>query len=116
MASFMFIFRGGVDDRDAKISPEEMQQHMQKWMTWFDHLEKAGAYKGQGAPLQPGGKSVGGHKKVVTDGPYGESKDLVGGYAIIEAKDLDAAVEIARGCPTYEKGGAVEVRPGADMG
>jgi len=115
MASFMFIFRGGVDARDAKVSPEEMQQHMQKWMTWFERLEASGAFKGQGAPLQPGGKSVRGQKRVVADGPYGEAKDLVGGYAVIEAKDLDAAVEIARGCPTYEKDGTVEVRPVGEM-
>ena len=45
------------------------------------------------------------------DGPYAEAKDLVGGYAIIEARDLEAAVEIARGCPIYERDGVVEVRP-----
>jgi hypothetical protein len=107
MASFMLIFRGG----DAPGgSPEQMQQHMQRWMTWFEGLTKAGAYKGQGAPLDPGGKLVRGARKTVSDGPYAESKDVVGGYAIVEAKDLDAAVELARGCPTYEREGAVEVR------
>ena len=43
--------------------------------------------------------------------PHAEAKDQVRGYAIVEAKDLEAAVEIARGCPTYERDGAVEVRP-----
>jgi hypothetical protein len=107
MADFMFIFRGG----ESPGSPEQQQKHMQQWMSWFDQLAKAGVYKGAGAPLLPGGKSVRGPKKLVSDGPYGEAKDLVGGYAIIEAKDLDAAVELARGCPTYEVNGAVEVRP-----
>jgi hypothetical protein len=108
MAAFMFIFRGNDVRSD---SPEQLQQHMQKWFAWFDGLSKSGVYKGQGAPLERGGKVVRGARKQVSDGPYAEAKDLVGGYAIVEAKDLDAAVELALGCPTYEKGGAVEVRP-----
>jgi hypothetical protein len=108
MASFMLIFRGGDSHGD---SPEQMQQHMQKWFAWFEGLTKAGVYQGQGAPLEASGKVVRGARKTVSDGPFAESKDLVGGYAIVEAKDLEAAVEIARGCPTYEKDGAVEVRP-----
>src|SRR5689334_15543606 len=107
MSAFMLIFRS----KPWQDSPEQMQQHMQKWMTWFDGLTKSGAFKGQAAPLEPGGKVVRGAGKTVSDGPYAEAKDLVGGYAIIEARDLDAAVEIARGCPTYERDGAVEVRP-----
>ena len=108
MAAFMFIFRGSNTRGD---SPEQMQQHMQKWFHWFEGLSKSGVYKGQGAPLEPGGKVVRGTKKTVSDGPYAEAKDLVGGYAIIEAQDLEAASEIARGCPIFDKDGAVEVRP-----
>ncbi len=108
MASFMLVFRGGNHRND---SPEQMQQHMKKWMTWFEGLTRSGVYKGQGAPLEPGGKVVRGTRRAVSDGPYAEAKDLVGGYAIIEAKDLDAAVEYARDCPTFEKDGVVEVRP-----
>ncbi len=108
MAAFMLIFRGPEARPD---SPEQMQQHMKKWMTWFEGLTKAGVYKGQGAPLEPGGKVIRGARKAISDGPYAEAKDLVGGYAIVEAKDLDAAVEVARGCPTFERDGVVEVRP-----
>ena len=109
MANFMLIFRGSPSTTND--SPEQMQQHMQKWMAWFQGLTASGVYKGAGAPLEVSGKVVRGQKKTVSDGPYAEAKDLVGGYAIVDAKDLDAAVEIARGCPTYEKDGAVEVRP-----
>jgi len=108
MADFMLIFRGGDGTGD---SPEQLQQHMQQWMAWFERLTKSGVYKGAGAPLEKAGKVVRGTRRAISDGPYAEAKDLVGGYAIVEAKDLDAAVEIARGCPTYEKDGAVEVRP-----
>ncbi len=102
MAAFMLIFRGTGARPD---SPEEMQQHVQKWFTWFEGLRKAGVYQGQGAPLELEGKVIRGSRKTVSDGPYAEAKDLVGGYAIIEAKDLEAAVDVARGCPTYERDG-----------
>lgn len=108
MAAFMLIFR---NDKPWQGSPEEMQQHMQKWMAWLDGLTRAGVYEGEGAPLEPGGKVVRGARKAVSDGPYAEAKDLVGGYAIVAAEDLEAAVEIARGCPGLERDGVVEVRP-----
>ena len=107
MAAFMLIFRGP----QPEASPEQMQQHMQKWITWFDGLTKSGAYGGQGAPLEPSGKVLRGTRWALSDGPYAEAKDLVGGYAIVQARDIDAAVELARGCPIYERDGAVEVRP-----
>jgi hypothetical protein len=50
-------------------------------------------------------------KKTVTDGPYAEAKDLVGGYTLVEAKDLAHAAELSMGCPIFERGGFVEVRP-----
>lgn len=109
MAAFMMIFRSSKPWQQD--SPEQLQQQLQKWMAWFEGLTRSGAYKGQSAPLEPGGKVVRGVRKTVSDGPYAEAKDLVGGYAIIEAGDLEAAVEIARGCPIYERDGVVEVRP-----
>ena len=108
MAAFMFLFRGAAPRND---SPEQLQQQVKKWMDWFDGLARAGAYKeGQSAPLEPGGKVIRGARKAVSDGPYAEAKDLVGGYAIVEAANVDAAVELARGCPIFERDGAVEVR------
>jgi len=47
----------------------------------------------------------------VTDGPFAEAKDLVGGYTLIEAKDLAEAAELSKGCPIFERNGFVEVRP-----
>ncbi len=69
--------------------------------------------KGQlagGEPLQPHGKQVNGKAKVVTDGPFIEAKEMVGGYLIVNAKDIDEAVEISKGCPIFEEDGKVEVR------
>jgi hypothetical protein len=53
---------------------------------------------------------VKGNQKIVTDGPYAEAKDVVGGFSLIEANDLAHAVEISKGCPVFEAGGSVEVR------
>ena len=57
------------------------------------------------------GKLVKGKQKNVTDGPFAEAKDIVGGYTLIEARDLEQAVELSKGCPILEVEGAVEVRP-----
>jgi hypothetical protein len=54
---------------------------------------------------------VKGEQKTVTDGPFTETKDVVGGYTLIEARDLAEAVDLSKGCPIFEVDGAVEVRP-----
>jgi hypothetical protein len=107
MSKFALIFRGG----DAPGSPEEMQRLTQRWMAWFQGLARDGVYHDVGEPLEPGGKVIRGARKAVSDGPYAEAKDLVGGFAIVDARDLDAAAEIAKGCPIYDGNGLVEVRP-----
>jgi hypothetical protein len=107
MSEFVFLYRGG----EAGGSPEKMQQVMQKWMAWFKGLAEKGNVKDQGQPLERTGKLVRGNKKTVTDGPFAEAKDVVGGYTLIEARDLDHAVELSKGCPILEVDGAVEVRP-----
>lgn len=106
MSEFTYLFRGGA----APGSPEHTQQRMQKWMTWMKELGQNGQLKDPGHPLEPHGKVVKGTQKNVTDGPYAETKDVVGGYIVIEAKDLDQAAEIAKGCPIFEAGGLVEIR------
>ena len=108
MSDFLFVYRGG----DAsKGSPEQMQQVMQKWMAWMEQLGKKGALKDRGAPLEEGGKVVRGRGKSVTDGPYAETKDIVNGFTLISAKNLEEATELAKDCPHFEVDGLVEVRP-----
>ena len=108
MSEFVFLYRGG--DRSGSL--QEMQQVMQKWMTWMKELGEKGHIKDVGHPLDYTGKVVRGkQKKTITDGPYAEAKDLVGGYTLVEAKDLAHAAELSMGCPIFERGGFVEVRP-----
>ena len=108
----MLIFRGGAVSRDD-VSPSVLQAHLEKWYAWADELVRQGR-RNAGTPLEYAGKAVRGHERVVTDGPYAESKDLVTGAMIIDAASLDDAVAVARRCPTYEFGGSVEVRPVQD--
>ncbi|MES1216816.1 MAG: YciI family protein [Bacteroidota bacterium] len=63
-----------------------------------------------GEPLAPGGKLISGKNKNVTDGPYTEGKEVVGGFFIISAANMDEAVEISKDCPDFDKGGSVQVR------
>ena len=107
MSDFLFIYRGG----DSSRTPEEMQQTMQAWTGWLKGLAEKGHIKDMGNPLEPGGKVVKGKGKSVTDGPFAEAKDLVGGYTLVQTKDLGHAAELAKGCPIFEVGGSVEVRP-----
>lgn len=107
MSEYLFLYRGG----SREGSPAEMQQVMQKWMTWLKGLADKGHVKDQGQPLDYAGKVVKGRQKTITDGPFAEAKDIVGGYTLIEARDIDQAVELSKGCPILERDGAVEVRP-----
>lgn len=112
MNDFVFLFRATEDgQREAMGTPERAQKSLQGWLAWIRELEANGYLKERGQPLQPTGKVVSGKKKVVTDGPYLEAKDLVLGFIVIAARDLDHAVEISTGCPIVEGGGSVEIRP-----
>ena len=109
MSEFLFVYRG-LSARASGASPEQIQQVMQKWTNWMQGLAEKGHLKDRGHPLEEDGKLVSGSSKNVTDGPYAE-KDLVGGYSLIEARDLAQAAELSKGCPILERGGLVEVRP-----
>jgi hypothetical protein len=107
MSEFTYLFRG----RETSASPEQMQKTMEKWVAWFKELGVNGHIKDPGRPLEHTGKVVKGKQKIVNDGPYAEAKDVVGGFVVIEAKDIEQAVELSKGCPILEVGGSVEVRP-----
>ena len=104
---YMLIFHGGHYDG---LSPEQTQKQMNKWFAWIDKLRSKGKYQ-SGEPLTPGGKILS-HKngKIVVDGPFAESKEAVAGYFVVEATNLDEAVEISKEYPDFPFGGKVEVR------
>jgi hypothetical protein len=108
MKEFMYLFRGG-DAGRAQQSPEEMQAHMQKWGVWMKELADSGNLVA-GLPLHNDGKVVEKSGEVITDGPFTEGKEIVGGYLIVKANDLNHAAELSKGCPIFEHGGTTEVR------
>lgn len=110
MEKFIYLFRGGENHAYNANNSKVAQENMKAWMTWMTDLGQKGILAG-GDPLQPTGKQVNGTRKVVTDGPYVEAKEMIGGYLIINAKDIDHAVEISKGCPIFNEDGKLEVRP-----
>lgn len=108
MEKFMFLFHGGMSSSD-QLSPEAMQQNMGKWMAWIEQLSKAGKYVA-GEPLMPGGKSIGGKDRVITDGPFAEGKEVVGGFFIVNAENYEEALAIAQDYPDFELDGKVQIR------
>jgi hypothetical protein len=108
VAKFLFVYRGA-GENVARMTPEEMQHHLQKWEKWITEGMQKGWMLDPGDGLTHEGRVV--SAKVVTDGPFMESKEIVGGFSIIQADTLDAAAQLAKGCPALLVGGRVEVRP-----
>ena len=106
MPKFLLVYRNPAEPPPPP-SPEEMQAFLAMWGEWF---EKSGAaILDGGDALKPAGKvlKAGG---IVSDGPYIEAKEVIGGYSVIQADDYSAALEIARDCPIARVGGAIEIR------
>lgn len=108
MSNFLYLFRGG-DAEWKQQPPEVVQAHMQKWGAWMGGLKEQGKLV-DGLPLSGEGKVVENAGDVITDGPFAEGAEVVGGYLIVTADGLDDAVEISKGCPIFEHNGNVEVR------
>tara|TARA_R110002072_G_scaffold256513_2_gene415353 strand:- start:1978 stop:2319 length:342 start_codon:yes stop_codon:yes gene_type:complete len=108
MTKYLYLFRGG-DARRLDSSPEEMQEHMQKWGNWMQGLAEKGSLV-DGLPLAKEGKVLSKDGNTATDGPFAEGAEIVGGYLIVNAENMEQASEIAKGCPIFEHEGTVEVR------
>ncbi len=110
MSKFLYLFWNN-EGLSKSTSPERMQELTKAWMSWMGELKQNGHVVQPGERLDGSGKMVRGKAKTVTDGPYAEAKDTIGGYLVIQAKDLAQAVELAKGCPVLSGDGLVEVRP-----
>jgi hypothetical protein len=111
MSEFLYLYRLPADSPDLPDSPKNMQERLQKWTAWFKDLEARGHLRTMGHPLESGGAVVAEGGRTVHDGPYAESKDIVLGYSVVQARDLAEARAAAVGCPILGYGGMVEVRP-----
>ena len=105
---YMLLFRG--TDLRKGLSAEELQKVTDDWMAWFKRVTEQGkALAGQ--PLEREGKIVSGKDRIVSDGPFAESKEAIGGYFLLDVATIDEAVAIAKECPGLPYGVCVEVRP-----
>ena len=108
MDDFLLVFKN-CDEDFSKITPEQLQQRMGNYRGWMEKLMAQGRYKG-GAALQPtSGRLVKDPSTVLTDGPFLESKEIIGGYALVAATGYDEAVEFVKDCPLLDHW-EVEVR------
>ncbi len=108
MSEFVYLYRRPPRGPE---SPQQMQDRLQRWRDWFSDLESRGHIKSLGQPLAQTGGAVVRGKGRVTDGPYAETKDIVMGFTLVEAKDFDQAVKLTETWPGFEEGGSIEVRP-----
>lgn len=114
MKDFLLVFRTENAALAATRSPEEMQASMKHWMDWIGGIAARNKLTDRGNRLAPEGKVL--HADhMITDGPYMEIKESIGGYTIIKAGSLDEAAELAKGCPILLAGGNVEIREIATM-
>ena len=105
-AEYLVISRG---QWDKTLSGDEIQNAIDRFYTWRDRLVDEGKMK-PGQRLTNKGKTIV-RQNVITDGPFGESKEVIGGYWFILAANLDEAVQIAEGNPCLDYGLFLEIRP-----
>ena len=107
MKEFMMIFKSEINESFGPL-PEQMQSDIQQWMDWFGGIAAQGKIVNanrlsfEGKTLKP--------NNVIADGPYAEVKEIIGGYVVVKANNIDEAMKLAEGCPILNHGGHVEVR------
>ncbi len=109
MKDFIFLFRQDDTNCNTQASPKEMEETVRSWQEWIGNIAAQGKLadhgnrlSGEGKVLKPGG--------VITDGPFVEIRERLGGFIVVKAEDLDDATTLAHGCPALTGGGSVEVR------
>lgn len=111
MPKYMLLLHGDPSSF-ASFSPEDVQKAIEKYMAWGKKLRDAGVLVASDKLADEPGRVVqrkNGQMRV-TDGPYSETKEVLGGYYMIEAASYNDAIDRARDCPQLEYGGTIEVR------
>lgn len=113
---YVLMFAGTSDEQDQweKLTKEQLSTAYEQVNKWFEDNSKAGRIVG-GAELRGPSTATTVHHKngkvTITDGPFIEAKEVIGGFAVVEVKDLDEALDMAK---TWPGGSMVEVRPVVD--
>lgn len=109
MKDYVLLFRRpDLDDKNKE--PEQVNKLLKKWNDWVSGIIAEGKLFTNGNRLSEEGKVLkpGG---VITDGPFVEIKEKLGGFAVVKAESLEEATTLAHGCPVLDEGGSVEIRP-----
>ena len=110
MAQFILFIRGG-SDVSANLSPEQIRASIKRFSDWARKLRAEGKLITAEKLKDGAGMLVGMHGgQIVVDGPFAETKETIGGYFIIEAKDMAEAITITKDSPAMSEGSTVEVR------
>lgn len=110
MKEFMLFIRSEEKPK-ANLSPEQLQQHIEKIGSFIKRLADEGRMK-SAQPLEMEGRMLSYKNGKIIDGPYNETKEVISGYYHLLAKDLEEAVEITKGDPRFEEGiWRIEIRP-----
>ena len=108
----MLLYR--TDEWYNKLSQEELHELINQNKSWFERLTARGKAK-PGRALERIGVTISGKNgRFVTDGPFAESKEAVGGYLVLDVETIEEAIAIAQTSPGLAYGGSIEVRPLAE--
>lgn len=116
MPDYMLLLHQN-QDRPRPSSPDEFMAMMKAYLAWTDRIRAEGRHKAGNKLTDDPGKIIRpeGGRTTATDGPYAESKEIVGGFYLISAKDYDEACRVAETCPHLTYGGRIEVRQIQEM-
>ncbi|WP_254562023.1 YciI family protein [Dyadobacter diqingensis] len=109
MNEFLIVIHRDLTSKDAKPSPEQMQAAIKPFQDWIGGIAAQNKLVTPPKRWESEGRVVS-QNNVVTNGPYAEIKESIGGMILIRASDYDEAVEIAKGCPIIQWGAKVEIR------
>ena len=109
---YLLLFRG--TEWWNGLSAEELRTTMEQVKAWFEQLETSGKLKAAQPLLREGAVVSGRNGTIVADGPFAESKEVIGGYVLLQVDSLREAISIARSCPALKFGMQAEVRPVAE--
>ena len=109
MNEFLLIFRRDFKTNGIQPSPEQLQNMMKEWQNWMGSIAARNKLVNSGNRLADEGRVVK-PGAMVTNGPYVEIKEAIGGYIVVKAASIDEAAELAKDCPIFFINGNVEVR------
>ncbi len=113
MKQFLLLLHEDIKKMN-ELSPKEMEELTNAHINWAEKLAESG-HLISGDGLQEKGVLISGKDAVIKDGPYLESKEIIGGYYLLQSENIETIIEIAKECPCHLWGGITEIRQIMDM-